>query len=168
MGILITAVPETEMESTGSLRVLVGTARISSVLLRANDIAVNRPSDCCGGPINDICVKFGGGGIHRRLSSSIVVACNAFSEVVGLYLARVGVEAASTPLPVDFIVVVRHQDCTSNDALAWCSLQGDFNAAEEQIEARPDIRCVAALSKCEVRPIGAAILDNSLVCKCPV
>ena len=41
MAILIAAVPDAEVKSRGSLRMLVSTACISGVLLRADDVAVN-------------------------------------------------------------------------------------------------------------------------------
>lgn len=122
MAIFIAAVPKTKMEPRGRLWVLVRTACVASILLRADDITVNRPGDCRRGPIDHIRMKFGGGRVDSRLGPSIVVTRDALAKVVGLHLPRVGVEVASAPLPVDLVVVVRHEHCTSNKALAWRGL----------------------------------------------
>lgn len=146
---------------------LVGASCITSILLCTDDGAVHRPSDRFGSPINCIGVKFGCRRVNSRLSTSVVVASNAFTKVVGLHFAGVGVEVAAAPFPVDLVVSVGHQHGSSDDTLSRCGLKRNFHTTKHHIEPTPDVRRITSFCEGELGPIGA-VFHNRVISERPI
>lgn len=131
-----------------------------------NSLSVDFPTKRCRTPIKRVGVKFRLGRVNSRLRATIVVSSNTFSKVVGLHLATGSSKIVSGPFPINFIQVIRHQDCTTDNTNAWCCLHNNFNTTKEEIEICPDIWCFIPLAVCEFSTVGA-IFDGCIVGKDP-
>jgi hypothetical protein len=155
------------MESRRCLGVLVVASVLLVVFLGANDGTINRPGQLIRCPVQNISMELFGRVLDGRLCTSVVVASNAFAKHIRLNFACGTAEVASAPFPVNLVQAVRHQYSTSDDALAFGGFHRNFNFAEEEIEAGPDVRGIETLSKSEVGAIRT-VFDHSLVCESPI
>ena len=156
------------MQTRWCLRILIGTRSLPVIGCCSHNIAIDGPCQAILFPVNRVSVK-----VLRRiivdvwLRASIIVSGDAFSKVIRLNFALRRIEIASTPFPIDLVKIVRHHHSTTDNALSRCCLHGNFNLAEEHVEACPDVRRIVSLREGELRAISA-IFDCCLICKCPI
>lgn len=131
-----------------------------------NDLPIDGPNEARRAPIKAIRVKFGLRRVHERLCATIILSGNTFSEVICLDLTAWICKIISRPLPIDFILGIRHQDRTADHPGPVCCFHDDFDTTVEDIEASPYIWCIASFLKRKFSTIGA-VGHGGIVCKSP-
>lgn len=116
--IRITSIPDAQVQSRRTLRILLVAQGGTLVLLRPNDFTVNQPADLILVPVIGVSVKLALGIRDIWLSATIVVASDTFAEVIGLNKAFVLAKVVAGPLPIEFVLVIAHENGTCDETCA--------------------------------------------------
>lgn len=82
---------------------------VALVLQRSDDLAIDEPVGLVRRPVIRIRVKLSLWRIDMLLRTSIVVARNTFTEVVGLHKAVTLIEIIAREFPVELVLIVTHE-----------------------------------------------------------
>lgn len=101
--------------------------------------------------------------VDINLRTSIVVASNALSEIVGLYLAFAFTEVIARPFPVELVLVVAHKHGSSDQTCTRSRSQFNIDTSKHKILVCPNVWRIIAFVECEHGTICRAEIDGSIV-----
>lgn len=108
---------------------------------------IDRPSQQLWFPIDGVCMKSALWTVYREVTAAIVRARDTFAEIIVLAHVRPDIVLSAAEFPINFVEIVRDEDCTADDSCAWRGLQDDFDFAEKDEEVCPELRSIVSLGE---------------------